>query len=78
MGKAIGEHINNKQIVKNRNTCNASSTSSLSINNNEFHDLILDDMDLTDFNEDQLMTPSMLPVAFNNCTFNNVTININK
>ena len=73
MGKAIGEHLNNKQTTKN-NTCNYSSV------NTEFNDLLLDDMDFTDFNATELMVPlttTKLPIAFNNCSFSNVTIDIN-
>ena len=73
MGKAIGEHLHNKQTTKN-NTCNYSSV------NTEFNDLLLDDMDFTDFNATELMVPlttTKLPIAFNNCSFSNVTININ-
>ena len=73
MGKAIGEHLNNKQTTKN-NTCNYSSV------NTEFNELLLDDMDFTNFNATELMVPLTtikLPIAFNNCSFSNVTININ-
>ena len=72
-GKAIGEHLNNKHTTKN-NTCNYSSV------NTEFNDFLLDDMDFTDFNATELMvslTTTKLPIAFNNCSFSNVTININ-
>ena len=74
MGKAIREHLNNKQTTKN-NTCNYSSI------NTEFNDLLLDEMDFTDFNVTELMVPlttTKLPIAFNNCSFSSVTININK
>ena len=73
MVKAIGEHLNNKQTTKN-NTCNCSSV------NTEFNDLLLDGMDFTDFNATELMVPlttTKLPIAFNNGSFSNVTININ-
>ena len=43
--------------------------------------LLLDEMDFTDFNATELMVPlttTKLPIAFNNCSFSNVAININK
>ena len=48
--------------------------------NIEFNDLLLDDMDFAGFNTTELMVPlttTKLPIALNNCSFSNVTININ-
>ena len=80
MGKAIGNHLNSAKSIK-QSTCGTSASAGGTITN-IFDDLILEEMDLNDFNANDLLSKSpasfKLPVALNNCTINNLTININK